>query len=413
MPLIAVIVGGTWFASRFVEPAPPNRIAMSTGSEAGAYHLFGKRYAEHLARSGIKLDLKTSNGSAENFARIRDPSSGVHVALMQGGLPDTGEVPELLSLGRVFMQPIWVFYRGNEELSTIAELKGKRISPGPIGSGTQLLAAKLLKGSGIDGSTATIRNMSVRDSVAGLRKGDLDAIFLALAPEAPLVGELLRDPAIKLMSFANAEAFVRLFPYLTRVTLPRGVVDLVKNVPPRDIELVANEAALVVRADLHPALVGLLAEAVKRTHGGGGLFQRVGTYPKLQDPEFQLSEDAERFYRSGPSFLHRFLPFWLATFIQRMVVLVVPVATLALPLVKLIPAMFRWRHRQRLLHWYGQLKQLEARVAFDTERSEQGEQRLELTRISDAVDAIPIPIGFSEQFYSLRAAIDLVKARIA
>jgi hypothetical protein len=305
-----------------------------------------------------------------------------------------------------------VFYRSAEDLSSIADLRGKRISPGPVGSGTQLLAGKLLKSSGVDEKTATFKALSIKDSVAGLRNGDLDAIFLALAPEAPLLTELLRDPKLKLMSLANAEAYTRLFPYLTRVTLPRGVIDLVANVPARDIDLVANEAALVVRADLHPALVTLLAEAAKKTHGGGGLFQRVGTYPKYPDPEFTLSEDAERYYRSGQPFLQRFLPFWLANFIQRMITLLVPVATLALPLMKLIPALFRWRHRQRLLHWYAELKQLEARVAMDPDREDRDLQRQELARISKAADDIPIPIGFTEQFYSLRAAIDLVRSRI-
>ena len=250
-------------------------------------------------------------------------------------------------------------------------------------------------------------------AAACLQQGRCDAVFLVASPESKAVQALLRDEDAKLMSFAQAEAMTRIFPFLARVALPEGVIDFVRNIPPTNKTLVAAQAGLIARGDIHPAIVGLFVNAAKRIHEKGGLFQNIGEYPKRADPEFQLSDAAEIAYNSGVPFLQRFLPFWLAIFIERMIVLIVPIATILLPLIKIGPWLYEWRVRRRLLYWYGQLKDLERRIAADDALEGLAEHRSEIARISQAVSVIPVPLSFSDRFYELRAAVDLVRQRLA
>jgi TRAP transporter TAXI family solute receptor len=413
LPIGLVLATLFWGLARYVEPAPQRQITISTGSESGAYYGFGKRYAEILARSGVTLNVMKSEGSAENFARVRDKATGVHVALMQGGLKGDKPVDDVRSLGRVFLQPIWVFYRSPDAWVALNDLKGKRVSVGPVGSGTQLLASKLLDRSGVEEASTPRLTLSVKESAERLRKGELDAIFIALAPDTPLVQELLLDPNVRLMSMAHAEAYTRLFPYLARVTLPRGLVDLNRNIPPEDVQMIANEAALVVREDLHPALVGLLAEAASEVHSTGGLFQRLGAFPKANDPEFVMSDDAQRFYRSGHPFLRRYLPFWAANFIERMAIILVPVFGIMYPVLKVLPLAYNWRIRRRFLRYFSGLKLMERQLDGRPSPEELAVLQAEIGRIDAALSHLPVPINHTDKYFEVRAAVEIVKSRIA
>lgn len=411
-PIVLLAIAAMWFASRFVEPAPPRAIAISTGGPTGAYHAFGQRYAASLAKSGITLDVRSSAGSIENVKRITDADSGVQVALLQGGITDSKATPGLMSLGRLFLEPVWVFYRGGgEAIDRLAQLQGKRVGIGAEGSGTRALAEALFKPSGLLGGASVLSPLSGQAGVDAMAAGEIDAIVLVMAPEAPLVQSLLRDSRFNLMSLAQAEAYTRIFPYLQRIVLPRGVVDLVADLPKSDIAMLAASATLVARDDLHPALVGLLVDAVQDVHAGSGLFQRAGDFPRLIEFEFPVSEDAARVYKSGQSFLKRHLPFWLATFIERSIVMLVPIATILLPLFKIVPFLYQWRIKRRIFYWYRQLKLLDRRMA-QGRGSAPGERfRAEIERIEDAVRVIPVPLAFSEQLFNLRSAVELVRQK--
>lgn len=412
-PVALLVAAVVWVALRFVEPAPPKTLVMSTGGQSGGYYQAGLRYAAILKRHGITLDVRQSAGSLENVARLKDAGSGVSVALVQGGISNSKETPGLVSLGRMFVEPLWVFYRGAETIDRLHQLKGKTIAVAPEGSGTRHLTMALLAPNQVTAETATLLPISGKEAADALLDGRADAVFLALSPEAPIVQALLRSPEIKLMSFAQGDAYTRLFPFLQRIVLPQGAIDLVRNVPPQDVTLVAPVAALVAREGLHPALTGLLIEAAREVHGAGGLFHRVGEFPRALDPEFDVSDDAERYYKSGPSALKRNLPFWLATFIERMIVIAVPLAGALVPLFKIGPWLYRERVRRRLFYWYGRLKALEAGVAGDRERINVAEFRAEADKIEEAVSVLPIPITFADQHYTLRAAIDLVRQRLS
>lgn len=412
-PVMLMALASLWFASRFVEPAPPKRIAIATADPTGSYYAIGKRYADILRQSGITLDVVPTAGSADNVKRLRDDRSGVQVALLQGGTTNSAESPGIVSLGRLYLEPTWIFYRGDTAMDRLLDLKGKRIITGAEGSGTRALALKLLEANGITADNTTLLPLSGTAAAEALDNSAADAAFFTSAASAPQIQTLLRKPNLKLMSLANAEAYSRNFPFLSRIVLPKGVIDLVANIPPIDVEMVAPVAVLAAREDLHPALVKLLAEAAKTVHSSAGLFNRAGEFPQAQDPEFDLSADAERAYKTGPNWLNRTLPFWLATFIERMVVLAVPLAGVLLPLFKAVPAIYKWRMRRRLLYWYGRLKALESVIDDTPSRETLGEYRDEFAVIDRAVCNIPIPLGFSDQYYSLRSAIDVVRQRLA
>lgn len=409
---LVFMVVALWFLLRLVQPAPPASITIATGGPSGAYYGFGKRYGDVLARSGVTLHVKSTAGSLENVALLKDAGSGVGLALLQGGITSTKAAPEIVSLGRVFAEPLWVFYRHAAPLDMLHQLAGRRIAIGPEGSGTRHLALALLSVNGVDATSATLLPVSGKAAADGLLAGEIDAVFLAMAPESQLIQDLMRDTRVQLMSFSQAEAYTRRLPYLQRLTLPKGAFDFVRNVPDRDIVLVAPVAAVVARDGLHPALAGLMIDAMREVHGKGGLFHRFGEFPQATDPEFELSSDVERYYKTGASFLKRYLPFWLATFIERMLVLAVPVAGLAIPLAKGLPRLYRWRIKRRLYYWYARLKVLEGLVAADSSGSSVESQRREIERIDQAVSIIPVPLGFSEEYYSLRSAIDLVRQRV-
>ncbi|MGL4280846.1 MAG: TAXI family TRAP transporter solute-binding subunit, partial [Albidovulum sp.] len=413
LPAIILAVGALWLAYQFVEPAPPGSVIMTTGSSKGAYHANGQKYAGILKRVGIELVLKTSNGSKENASRLLDPSSGVKVGLIQGGILSAKDAPGLVSLGQVYQEPLWIFYRGETNKRRLTEFINLKLAIGPEGSGTRPLVTALLEANDVTAANAQLLGPETEDAANKLQAGEIDAMFFSSGAESPVVQRLLADKSIKLMSLDQAEAYTRRFPYLAKATLPAGFVSLSQNVPPEDVVMLAPQASLVAREDLHPAIVGLLVDAVKETHSAGGLFERPGEFPKARDPGIPMSDDAMRVYSSGKNFLHRHLPFWGATFIERMLVMMLPVATILLPLMKIVPWLYQWRIRSRINHWYGELKSLEHDMARDRSAGAKMTYRDRLARIEDAVGVIPVPLYFSDQLYMLKASVLLVRQRIA
>jgi TRAP-type uncharacterized transport system substrate-binding protein len=409
VPFLVLAAGGLWLASSFIQPPPQKVVVISTGGESGAYHAFGKRYQAQLAKHGIKVELKTSAGAIENLQRLKDPNGTVSVALMQGGIASKDATEGLVSIGRMFYEPLWVFYKSSETFDRLGQLRGLKVTVGAEGSGTRKLATTLLAAANVTESSATLLPIAGDAAIAALQSGAADAILLAMAPEAPQVQALFRDNSVKLMNLSQAVALARIYPYLAQLTLPQGVIDLERNVPARDIELVAPVASLVAREDLHPALVAQLAEAAAAVHSGSNLLTKAGEFPRQVDPDFTMSPDALRFYKNGAPFLQRYLPFWLANFVERMLVLLIPLATLAIPLFKGIPALIRWRVQRKLTYWYRRLDKLEASLVG---RPPTQAQLQELAAIDLAVAELAVPRAYSEPYYNLRGHVDMVRARI-
>jgi hypothetical protein len=412
-PALLLVVAGFWIAYQFVEPAPPRHLVISTGLPDGAYHGFAKRYAEILARSGIELRIRQSGGSIDNLGRLKDEDSGVDAAFVQAGIAQEDHDSELVSLGNVCYEPAWVFYRGSQVVDRLAQLKGKRIAIGGEASGTQLLSLQLLLASGFETDTAGLRAVGGEAAETALKDGEVDAVLFVAAAEAEGVQRLLRRPGVRLMNFAQAEAYTRRLPFLSVVTLPRGGVDLVTDNPQRDSMLLAPTAHLVVRRSRQPALASLLAQALAEVHGKPGQLHRAGEFPSFRDQDFPHSAEAARYYKSGPPFLQRYLPFWAAIFVDRLVVMLIPLIALLIPASRIVPTLYSWRIRSRIYRWYGELKYLERDIHqhFSAERVAEFMERLD--RIEEQANARQTPLAFTNEVYILREHVNLVRGALA
>jgi TRAP-type uncharacterized transport system substrate-binding protein len=414
IPAIALIVGGFWLAAQFIRPAPPSFLVMSTGAPGGAYEAFAARYRPHLAAQGIELRERTSAGAVENLQRLLDPKEEVDVAFVQGGLGMGVESETLFSLGSFYHEPLWVFYRGPETIDQLVKLRGKRIAIGGEGSGTRKLALELLEASGVSGTDKRTRFVPLGGlaAVSAAAKGEVDAIFLVGPAQSGAVWSALYTPEVRLMSFVHADAYVRRFPFLARLVLPRGGIDLQRDIPSADVELVAPMATIVARDGTHPALIDLLLQAAVQVHGGPGLFQRPGEFPNARSVDFPLSREADRFYKSGTRFLQRYLPFWLATLIERTLVLLIPLVAIVLPVMRFAPALYGWRARSRVYKWYGQLKFLERELDENPGARSRAEWLAELERVEDEVHRVATPLAFANLLYTLREHIALVEVKV-
>lgn len=410
---IVLVAGiGFAFAYQFVEPAPPKTIVITTGGESGAYYQFAKRYATILARNGITLEVKASAGSLQNIERLK--ADEAQVAFVQGGVvppkedPDAEDDSGLLSLGSLFYEPVWVFYRSDKDLTRLTELRGKRIAIGQEGSGVRQLAQQLLEANEIplDGKLVPVAGLNAAEE---LQQGRIDAAFIIAAESAPVVQVLIRSPGIKLMSFAQERAYQRRFPFLTKLTFPRGVADLVRDFPPDDIKVLAPTANLIVRDDLHPALQTLLLQAASEVHGKSGFFQDAGEFPSYKDQMLPLSPEAERYFKSGASFLQRYLPFWLAVLVDRLIVMLVPVFVLLIPLLKVAPAIYNWRVRSKVFRCYGELKFLEDDLKNHYDAAKLDDYRNRLDALDEEASQLHVPLGFTDLTYTLREHVNLVR----
>ena len=411
LPALAVIAA-FWFAARFVKPAPPHAFVMTTGPDGGAYNLVAERYRDILKREKITITLRPSAGSIENLKRLQDTQSGVEVGLIQAGTISGELTAGLRSLGAVYFEPLWVFYRGKEEIDKLSQLSGKRVAAGAEGSGTRSLALQLLRASGVDVSPASLFPLGGNDAVKALGDKKVDAALFVGSPDAPTVQQLAKAKDVKLASLVQAEAYTRRFPFLTALKLPRGALDLATDLPSRDVTLLTTTANLVVKEDFHPALGFLLLQAAAEVHGHAGMLQKAGEFPAAKESEFLLADEAARFYKSGTPFLQRFLPFWVANLIERMAVLLLPLVAVLLPLFKVLPALIQWRNKSRLFRWYGELKQLETQIAANSMPAKLNVYLDRLDEIEDGVNHTRIGSTYSDYVYNLRLHIDLVRNRV-
>jgi TRAP transporter TAXI family solute receptor len=414
LPSLLLLIGAFWLAAQFVKPAPPDTVVIGTGGEGGAYQSFSARYRDVLERYGIKLVEKPSAGSMENLARLRDPNFEIDVAFIQGGTARIAEDDTLYSLGDIYHEPLWIFYRDSalHGADKLVDLKGKRIAVGSAGSGTNHLAMALLAANEIDEKNARLFQLGGMAVLERFEKGEIDAAFVVGPTQSSLVWSLLYTPGIRLMSLAHAEAYTRRFPYLAHLVLPRGAIDLTQEIPAHDTHLVSPMATLLVREETHPALIDLLMQAAADVHGEAGAFQKPREFPRVGHSEFPLSKEAERFFKSGRPFLQRYLPFWAATLVDRMVVMIVPLLAVLIPLFKFAPVIYGWRVRSRIYRRYGELKFLENQVSEDPSRHTRDEWLERLEGIERDASRIRTPLTFSDMLYTLRSHIDLVREAI-
>jgi TRAP-type uncharacterized transport system substrate-binding protein len=475
--LIAAGMVGTYVL--FVEPPAPDRLTIATGSELGHYYVVGGRYADFLAGKDVTLSVRQTAGSVENLALLRDPESGVEAAIIQGGVVDpAGDEGLIETIGSLYREPIWVFYRGEPSVTRLTDLAGKRIAIGSTGSGTRAIALKLLARNGFpvnaiiasdaeagageragdadgDGTAAddttgpptadetaepaaeeppepaagepttlarpagraihrfTPANYSGKEAADMLIAGEVDAAFFVVAAQAEYIGELLREPGINLMSFDRHDAYDNIFKFISTVHLPAGLVDLSRDLPARDHTLLALPAMLMVRADLHPNLKALLLYAAQRVHRDGGLFDERNEFPSLKYTELPASGAIERIHNQGPPFLQRYLPFWLAAIIDRLIVMLIPLIIIAMPLMRIAPPIVRWRIRSRIWRWYGLLRDIERELSRRPESARVSGFKEQLRAVDlEVISATNVPKAYMEELYTLRLHLSHTREKL-
>ena len=417
--LIAVLLLG--LAYWVLDPAPPKKVVLATGQDQGAYAEFGKRYAAYLKLHGIRVELRPTQGAAENLALLRNDESNVDLAFVQGGADverdgDDAANEGLVALGSLFHEPVWLFYREESAkrllkasaLTSLAQLPGWKFNIGAPGSGTPLLMQRLLDANGIERATLSLFSHPQTPAVVALLGGEIDALVFASAPESLMVQMLLRTPGVKLFDFPQAEAYSRRFAFMSPVVLPRGIVDLARDLPGANVNLVAPTATLVAKEGTHPALLQLFVQAAQHIHGDAGWFHRKGEFPSAQHTEMPLAKEAERFYKSGAPLLQRYLPFWLANLVDRMWVVLASIVVILLPLSRVVPPLYQFRIRSRIFRWYAQLRGVESSFG---ERSNDDLLR-ELAEIEERVENVAVPLSYADELYSLRSHIQMVRGRL-
>ena len=413
LPVLLIAAALAWVAVKFVRPAPPTSIVITAGAPGSSNLRTAERYKEFIEGHGVKVEILESRGSQENLQRLVDPGFRVDVGLVQGGLTDDIDISNLMSLGSMFAQPLMVYHRNPKPVERLSQFKGQRIAIGPEGSGTRALSLKLLEANGIKGEPTILLDLAGEQAADALIAGEADAVFLTGDSATPKVMRMLRQtPGVELMSFNQANGYVRKFRFLTRLTLPEGAIDLGNNFPPTNYRLVGPTVELVARQGLHPALSDLLISAAREVHGGPGLFRDAGEYPAPLARDFPISPDAERYYKSGTQFLYKQLPFWLASLVDRLLVVLVPLLVLLLPATRIVPPLYRWRVRSRIYRWYGGLMAIERDMLGDLAPEQREAILKRLDDIEESVNNIKTPLSFADQLYVLREHISMVRHRL-
>jgi len=433
-PFILLAVTLLVLAYWWLDPNPPKRVVLATGPAQSAYEEFGKRYARILAKDGIEVVLLPSEGSAANLQLLREGKADL--GFVQGGTSEAGieNDGQLESLGSLFLEPVWLFYReaaarkvasaaprGNASvdgsaagptLSALTQLQGLRVNVGTPGSGVPNLVSKLLESNRVEPGTLKISQLEQTPATVAFLGGELDAIVFASAPESLMVQMLLQTPGVKLMDFSQSEAYSRRFEFLSPAVLPRGVVDLAANIPPQDVRLVAPTTTLLTRAGTHPALLQLFALAGNEIHGSAGWFKRAREYPNVKNNELPVAKEAERSIQAGAPLLQRYLPFWVANLVERMWLVMGIIIAVLLPLSRIVPPLYEFRVRSRIFRWYGQLRDIESRIESTGENTRNSALLEELNSLENRAEKISVPLSYTNELYALRSNIHLVRKKL-
>ncbi len=407
-----VILLGFAITYQFIEPAPPTKLTIAAGSKGGAYLKYAHEYQKRLTQDGITLKILETAGSQENLSLLA--AGKADIALVQSGVAKATDYPDVVGIGSLYYEPLWVFTRPNFTLTRLSQLHNHKVVFGPEGSGTRQVVLQLFQDNGIDPGLLQEVPMSDEQASNALQKNQLDVLFTITAIAAPGIQQLLRNKSISLVNFSRADAYTRRHNFLSKITLSQGVIDLEKNIPPRDITLISPVATLVATKNLHPALAGLLTQVIDQVHNHWSILnQRQHQFPSAEHLDFPVSNDARRFYRRGVPLLQRYLPFWAAIQLDRLKLLLLPFLALLLPLFKILPMTYRWRMRARVYRWYDTLQMLDFEVRQSLSKEGVKDFIDRLNKIEDDVRRINIPLAYASELYSLRVHIDLLRRQIS
>ena len=414
---VAIAVLGVALAWWLLEPPCPTTIEIATGSRDGQYYAVAQEYRDVLAESGIRLKIRESAGSVENANLLRDDTSGIELAILQGGaVPHDEDDTSIVSLAGLYREPLWVFYRDEQsDWDELNYLEGRRVAIGPEGSGTRALAEMLLDENDIatgDEHGTELLPLSGQIAADALASGKIDAAMFVISPRSPVIRTLLTTPSVKLLSFRRAAAYCKHYRYLSPVVLHEGLLDFDANLPENDVQLLAPTASLVARGDMHEALAPLLIEAATRIHEQGGHLESPGEFPSPLSVDFPLAADARRYFDRGPSVFYRYLPFQWAAWADRVKMMLLPLVTLMIPLFKFAPPVYRWSIRSKIYRWYRVLREVEQHLKAAKNDADLAKLVTRLKEVEVELAEVSVPLSYMDAFYDLQSHVDFVQQRV-
>lgn len=406
---ISIVVAFGW---RFVKPGPPSHITISAGSQGGAYFEYAKKYAAALEKNGVKTTVLTSSGSIENIKRLKDEAGETDIAFVQGGIINEADKEGLISLGSLYYEPIWVFYRTTkwgQAIDQFTALKNSVINTGTPGSGTEKLALQIFDKHSMPSGSFTASALAPQEAAAALKAGSIDAMMLVSAANAPVVEELLNTSGVAVMSLSRAEAITRVVPALSKLTLPRGSVNLAKDIPATDVTSVASTATLVGKDDLHPAIAYLLIKAANELHSGPQLLSASREFPSITKyQELEVPEEVDKLYKQGAPVLYKHLPFWLANLMYRLWVLLIPLGAALVTLSDALPKILGFRGNRQIASTYADARILEQEVRNAPPGIDNAPYLARLNGLHQRAAGIKVPSDFVKSLFELRGHLDQV-----
>ena len=416
IPIMLLIIGVSWITLHLFSPAPPKEITILGGPAGSSFQLNAQRYAAIISKHGIKVNVVETDGSDNNLEILQNEKvkkADVGFVQNDSSLDEKEqEIANLISLGTVWVQPLLVLYRGDQDISYINQLKGKRVALGPEESASHKFVDQVMLENGMKTSDMTTLILEPEDAIKALVDHKVDAIFLTgELVSVERIHEIIDIPGIKVMNFEQATGYTRAFRFLSELDIPEGGFDLGRNVPNRDTKLIGTSVELIARDSLHPALSDLIIEAARQVNGQPNMFREKNEFPKLTEHRIPISEEAKRYFVSGSPFLYKKLPFWLASFLDRIVILILPLLIVLVPASKVIGPIYRWRMRSKIYKWYGELMKIEHDLTQKISKEEGKAVFDEINEIQERVNQVNLPLAFANELYALREHIEYVKSR--
>jgi TRAP transporter TAXI family solute receptor len=405
--LILLVLGISY---QFIDPAPPKKLSIATGTTSGSYYKFAQEYKKLLEKEKFELLIVPTQGSVEALKKLQNKE--VDIAFVQGGVANEEEVKTLRSLASIYFEPLWIFYSEKFDFKYINELKGKKVSIGSEGSGTKPLALEILKQNSIDKTNTTLLELSNEAAQQALDEGEIDVLFSVISPSSKMVQSLLSNPKVKLLNIQRASAYSKKLHYLTPVSIGEGVVSLENNIPSSNITLLSTTATLVGQKDLHPDLIRLILKTAKQVHSTPSLFENNEIFPSKKYLQIPLHVDAKHYLEKGDSFLEKIFPFWIASSIDRLVIMIIPLLTLLIPIIKGALPLYRWRIRSSIYKWYKILHEIDLKLE-SLDKSELPKIKEDLEKMAEDIQkSSKIPLSYMGEYYDLRVHANLILGRI-
>lgn len=411
VPIIAFIIASFYITAQFIEPSPIKEITIATGSKSGNYYKTALEYKKLLEAENVKVTILNSAGSVENIELLKQNKADI--AFVQNGIVTNETAPNIKSLASIYYEPLWLFYRNDGyTIDYLIQFITKKIAVGRIGSGTRDLAVQLLKDNGIDESNSTILDYNTKEAKEALLSNKIDAMFVVSSHKSTDIKELLADPKINLFSVKRAKAYSRKYPFLEALKLYEGTLDLYKNLPDENKNLLATTANLVVKKEFSEELKRLVLKKVVEVHNKKDLFAKAGQFPNSLNMRLELDEQAQKYFKYGDTWLEKIFPYWIASNIDRLKILLIPLLTLFFPLFKGFFPLYNWTMRSKIYKWYDEVRDIDEQVDnLDKNKLQNQLDTLEKLRYEISKET-KVPLAYMGEYYNLQLHIDHIINKI-